>query len=66
MFLRNADVHSKVTTHGHINVVCPHYKRENEGERSFTISDIKSWSNLPPELRKNNSSVLKTLERKHF
>ena len=65
MFLRDADVHSKVTRHGHINVVCPRSKRENEGERSFTISDIKSWNSLPHELRKNNSSVLKTHLRKY-
>jgi hypothetical protein len=41
-----------VTRHGHINVVCPRYKRENEGGRSFTVSGIKIWNNLSTELRK--------------
>ena len=53
MFPRNTDIHSRVTRYGHINIVCPRYKRENERGRSFTVSGIKTWNNLSVELRKN-------------
>ena len=31
MFPHNANVHSRVTGHRHINVVCPHHNCENNG-----------------------------------
>ena len=65
MFPRNTDIHSRVTRHGHINIVCPRYKRENEGRKSFTVSGIKTWNNLSIELRKSPSlpSFKKSLKK---
>ena len=67
MFPRNTDIHSRVTRHRHINIVCPRYKRENEGRRSFTVSGIKTWKNLSTELRKRPSlPSFKKLLKKTF
>ena len=68
MFPRNASVHSRVTRHGHINVVCPRCKRKNDGERSFTVSAIKSRNHLSPELRNKTSifSFKNTLKKSFF
>ena len=65
MFPRNADVHSRVTRHGHINILCPRYMRENDCGRSFTVLAVKSWNRLSPELRNKTSlfSLKNTLKK---
>ena len=71
MFSRNIDIHSRVIRHGHINIVCPRHKCENEGGKSSTVSGIKTWNNLSIELRKNpslpsfNKSLKKTFLEKY-
>ena len=57
VFPRYADVHFRVARHGHTNVVCLRYERENDGGTSLTVSAIKSWNRLLPELR-NETSLL--------
>ena len=35
--------------------VCPKYKRETEGGRSFAVSATRLWNSTPIEIRKLNS-----------
>ena len=37
------------------NAVCPKYKRETEGGRSFAVSATRLWNSTPIEIRKLNS-----------
>ena len=39
----------------HYNLVCLHYNRETEGERTFQISSIKLWNSIPIEIRKKET-----------
>ena len=65
MLLRNADISSRTTRRGTINLVCPRYKRETEGGKSFTVASIRFWNALPDKIKsiknlanfKNNVSV---------
>ena len=64
---RNCDVHSRQSRHGATNLVCPHFKRETEGGRTFTISSIRLWNSLNTQLKKVDSiSSFKTALFKHF
>ena len=38
MLMRNADINERPSRHGLLNLVCPRFKRESEGGRSFTVS----------------------------
>ena len=55
---------SEVTTHfmhsryGNINLICPKYKRELDGGRSFTISAIRLWNSLPKAIREVKTESL--------
>ena len=51
MMLRNADINERVTRHGLKNLVCPRFKRESKGGRSFTICSIRFWNSLPNGLK---------------
>ena len=37
ILVRNADIHSKLTRHCNVNFVCPRYKRDSEGGRTFQV-----------------------------
>ena len=50
LFITNKSIHSRQTRHGGYNLVCPRYNRSSEVGKSFTISSIKSWNSLPPEI----------------
>ena len=64
---RNCDVHSRQSRHGATNLVCPHFRRETEGGRTFTISSIRLWNSLNTQLKKVDSiSSFKTALFKHF
>ena len=51
MLLRNADINERVTRHGLKNLVCPRFKLESEGGRSFIISSTRFWNSLPNGLK---------------
>jgi hypothetical protein len=58
----NNQRHSRNTRYSNSNIICPRYKRETDGGRSFVVSNgAKLWKTLPLELRKNVSlKVFKT------
>ena len=47
--------HSRNTRFSSINAVCPKYRRETEGGRSFTVSATRLWNSTPIEIRKLDS-----------
>ena len=51
MLTRNADVNERPSRHGLINPVCPQFKRESEGGRSFTVSTTRLWNMIPRDTR---------------
>ena len=55
LLTRNSDIHVRQTRHGKTNLVCPWYKRETEGGRSFTVSSVKLWNSLPNSIKKSES-----------
>ena len=48
----NNKVHSQNTRYSSLNLLCPHYKRETEGDRTFGVSSCRLWNSLPLTLRK--------------
>ena len=36
-----------------VNFICPKYKRETEGGRTFSVTTIKLWNSLPLNLRRH-------------
>ena len=51
--------------HGHH--VCPQFKRESEGGRSFTVSTIRLWNKIFSEIRnKQNLIGFKKSMLEHF
>ena len=57
LLTRNADVHSRESRHRDFNLVCPRFKRETEGGRSFSVSTTIFWNSLPRDV-KSRSSLL--------
>lgn len=57
LLTRNADVHSRESRYGDFNLVCPRFKRETEGGRSFSVSTTRFWNSLPRDI-KSKSSLL--------
>ena len=47
--------HSRNTRFSSINAVCPKYRRETEGGRSFAVSATRLWNSTPIEIRKLDS-----------
>ena len=47
--------HCYDTRYATINAVCPKYRRETEGGRSFAVTATKLWNNLPLHTRKLDS-----------
>jgi hypothetical protein len=67
LFITNQSIHSRQTRHGGYNLVYHRYTRSSEVGRSFTISSIKLWNSLPPEIkRKQSIGSFKNALRKHF
>jgi hypothetical protein len=46
---------SRNTRYSNSNIICPRYKRETDGGRSFVVTGAKLWNALHLELRKNVS-----------
>ena len=57
MSIRNADINERSSRHGLLNLVCPRFKRESEGGRSFTVSTTRLWNMIPSNIRNKPSLV---------
>ena len=55
MLIRNADISERPSRHGLLNLVCPRFKRESEGGRSFTVSTTRLWNMIPSNIRSKPS-----------
>ena len=49
----NNNIHSRNTRYSNFNVICPKYKRETDGGRTFSVSSTKLWNRLTLEDRKD-------------
>ena len=47
MLKLNSIVNNRVTRYSNLNSLCPKYKRETEGGRTFTVTTIIQWNQLP-------------------
>ena len=47
--------HSRNTRYSSINAVCPKYRKETEGGRSFAVSATRLWNSIPIEIRRLDS-----------
>ena len=61
MLTRNADYGSRSNRHSKVSLVCPKYKKESEGGRSFGVIGSKLWNTIPADIRSNDSK--KTLKK---
>ena len=43
------------TRYANFNAVCPRYKRETEGGRTFLVTATRLWNNIPLNIRKVDS-----------
>ena len=48
----NNNRHVRSTRYANINVVCPKYRRETEGGRTFSVSAAKLWNSVPLDICK--------------
>ena len=66
---RNIDIRSteRQTRYGSLNLICPKYKRESEGARTFQVSATRFWNSLPNEIKCSSSfEILKKSLFKYF
>ena len=54
---RNIDIRSteKQSRYGSLNLICPKYKRESEGARTFQVSATRFWNSPPNEIKCSSS-----------
>ena len=66
---RNIDIRSteRQSRYGSLNLICPKYKRESEGARTFQVSATRFWNSLPSEVKCSSSlEILKKSLCKYF
>lgn len=51
----NSNLHRRNTRYSNYNLVCPLYKRQTEGGRTFGVLTSKLWNSLPLNMRKHES-----------
>ena len=51
----NNNRHARKTRYANINIVCPKYRRETEGGRTFSVYAEKLWNSVPLDIRKVDS-----------
>jgi hypothetical protein len=49
----NCEQHCRNTRYAEVNFICPKYKRETEGGRTFSVTIIKLWNSPPLNLRQH-------------
>ena len=53
--------------YGSLNLICPKYKRESEGARTFQVSTTRFWNSLPNEIKSSSSlEIIKKSLYKYF
>ena len=60
----NSSVNSRNTRFSnlnYLNFLTPKYTRKTEGGKTFTVTSIQEWNNLPAELKNAILDALKTL-----
>ena len=62
----NNERHSRNTGYSSINAVCPKYRKETEGGRSFAVSATRLWNSIPIEIRKPIACFKKYMFAKIF
>ena len=66
---RNIDIRSteRQSRYGSLKLICPKYKRESEGARTFQVSASRFWNSLPYEVKSSSSlEILKKSLNKYF
>ena len=66
---RNIDIRSteRQIRYGSLKLICPKYKRESEGARTFQVSASRFWNSLPYEIKSSSSlEILKKSLNKYF
>ena len=48
----NSSMHGRHTRYSNYNLLCPSFKRQTEGGRTFAVLTCQAWNSLPLELRK--------------
>ncbi len=67
MLVRNIDYGSRSNRHSKLNLVCPRYKRETEGGKSFGVTGARLWNSIPVDIRSKDSFYsFKRALRKYF
>ena len=67
MLVRNVDVNRRTSRHGQLNLVCPRFKRETEGGRSFSVSTSRLWNMMPAHIKNQpNLASFKKSIFKHY
>ena len=51
----NSDIDTRNNRYSSLNLVCPRYKRETEGGRSFGVRSTRIWNGLPSFLKESPS-----------
>ena len=55
MLKLNSSVNNRVARYSNLNSLCPEYKRKTEGGRTFTVTTIKQWNQLPRVIREKRT-----------
>ena len=67
---RNTDIRSteRQSRYGSLNLICPKYKRESKGAKTFQVSATRFWNSLPNEIKSSSSLEIlkKSLYKYHF
>jgi len=67
MLVRNTDVNRRTSRHGQLNLICPQFKWETEGGRSFSVSTSHLWNMISAHLKNQpNLTSFKKSIFKHF
>ena len=51
ILVRNSKIHNRETRFSSLNLMCPQYKRETEGRRTFAARTIKKWNAIDTSIR---------------
>ena len=51
ILVRNSEIHNRETRFSSLNLMCPQYKRETEGGRTFAARTIKKWNTIDTSIR---------------
>ena len=51
ILVRNSEIHNRETRFSSLNLMCPQYKRETEGGRTFAARTIKKWNAIDTSIK---------------